>query len=1246
MDIFIRNVPLQSTTDQLKDFLRTSLLQLGVLAFELNKVRNKNFAILSLPDVDKATQFLLLHGARFRSTPMQPLYFGGSALNCTASKNAQDEHLRKSLQLADKKTRERQSQPSKNAALNSKRNLQTVFAFRTLHCGAWSYQNSLLTFDQYYRDERAGTITFGTSSLVVLLHRNPDLPHCRLDVPYYSIEHVLTGNSTTATISLTLRWPPKIYEDTLAGDIYKPNSTTTEDLLASLMKLSISSAKLAPTAPAFIPSQQDRSQGKRIRLSSIAKGHEGTVGSCFVYQVSLSDRRLMEEAVRTIKKRAGIPDHMTFETRVRKPPTTFTQDYSRLSSVLADYTRNISLTYPVRFQLERLALNGILSPSTIQILIPGLASLVAVYKTNQVATALGRLVHEVEFPGPRAETKNFRPDELLKRLRHHTEAAYKEQDESIYKRVEEREHLALVHKVLITPCGLLLTGPDPEVTNRVLRKYAKYHDYFLRVTFGDEDATPVHFDARANQERIYHGRFKQILDKGVNIAGRTFKFLGFSHSSLRSQSCWFMAPFTLDGGLVFSPDVIRGLGNFTTFRSPAKCAARIGQAFSDTLTSVSLPDGAWFETKDVERNGRVFSDGCGTISMKLLRQVWLEYGVGKSLKPTILQIRMAGVKGVVSLDSRLDGYQICTRPSMEKFHEATSHDIELCGGSFSPLPLHLNRQFIKILEDLQVPAKAFLELQEQVVRQLRQVTLHTLNASVFLEWAHIGQAAKTASLLKRMHTIGLEFQQDKFLTDTIEIAVLSRLREIKHRSRIPVENGYTLYGIMDETGYLKKGQVYVATEKMKDGKRQRSVLVRERVVITRAPALHPGDIQLVEAVDVPSNSPLKNIYNCVMFSQWGDRDLPSQLSGGDLDGDLYQVIYEPRLIPKVTKEPADYPRQEPVDIGRPVEPKDMTDFFIKFMETDQLGRISTLHQILADKHTTKDLPGTFHPECIKLAEMASTAVDFSKTGIPVDLSKLPRGDNGVRPDFMATGPRVFVESKGAVLEDAEEDDDEVDPVRALDPDQRKFRYYESDNVLGRLYRAIDEAKFFEQMQKDSRTAKAKDPRNSLMEKLLQHVKRETVGLQYLQYMDLARTLREEYESNLVSIMAQYSTHPAHPLNELEVFSGSILGKSLGAQNKQTREHAKDMVERFNRDVTAAIKVIVQGDEEDEEDDDVKREEALPRALACLENSLREVGSWPRKGLVSWRYVVAAVCLEELERARLRSGLRGPVRLYA
>lgn len=139
---------------------------------------------------------------------------------------------------------------------------------------------------------------------------------------------------------------------------------------------------------------------------------------------------------------------------------------------------------------------------------------------------------------------------------------------------------------------------------------------------------------------------------------------------------------------------------------------------------------------------------------------------------------------------------------------------------------------------------------------------------------------------------------------------------------------------------------------------------------------------MVDAVNVPPNSPLLNLSNCICFAQKGERDLPSKLSGGDLDGDLFNIIWDAGCKPSRVCLPADYARVPPQDIGREVKLDDMTDFFLKFMETDQLGRIATNHLILADQ---KDM-GTSDPACKILAEMHSVAVDFSKTGIPVSTS--------------------------------------------------------------------------------------------------------------------------------------------------------------------------------------------------------------------------------------------------------------------
>lgn len=345
---------------------------------------------------------------------------------------------------------------------------------------------------------------------------------------------------------------------------------------------------------------------------------------------------------------------------------------------------------------------------------------------------------------------------------------------------------------------------------------------------------------------------------------------------------------------------------------------------------------------------------------------------------------------MISLDTRLEGAALRLRPSMIKFGGTTAANIEICGAAIKPLPMYLNRQLIKILEDLHVPDQAFLDLQADAVEKLRMTTLSAINAASFLDRNYIGQPARLSWLIRKLWGIGFNFNDDDFLRNTLELAVLVQLRELKHRTRIRVEKGVTVYGerdphdrmtaliaslgIMDETDFLEENEIYCYVHTETGGN-----LLIGNVVITRSPALHPGDVQCVNAVDAPFNSPLRELHNVVVFSSKGCRDLPSMLSGGDLDGDLYNIIYDDTLYPKRLSQPADYPTARPIDIQRPVERGDMTDFFVRFMENDNLGLIATLHQILADQ---KDL-GTFDPVCVSLASLHSTAVDFSKTGIPV-----------------------------------------------------------------------------------------------------------------------------------------------------------------------------------------------------------------------------------------------------------------------
>jgi len=84
---------------------------------------------------------------------------------------------------------------------------------------------------------------------------------------------------------------------------------------------------------------------------------------------------------------------------------------------------------------------------------------------------------------------------------------------------------------------------------------------------------------------------------------------------------------------------------------------------------------------------------------------------------------------------------------MIKFQGSPSSDIEICGANFRPLPMFLNRQTIKILEDLGVGDAAFLKLQADAVEKLRETTESPINAANFLKRQLVGQVGNFMALI-------------------------------------------------------------------------------------------------------------------------------------------------------------------------------------------------------------------------------------------------------------------------------------------------------------------------------------------------------------------------------------------------------------------------------------------------------------------------------------------------------------------
>ncbi|KAH7085270.1 RNA dependent RNA polymerase-domain-containing protein [Paraphoma chrysanthemicola] len=1218
MDIFIQNVPDHVNHVELRMFLREKLRKFDIQAFDIFKKQGNNWAILTIANPDNGRKFLGLHGFRGR----QPLMFQHMILNCKMSnKKGQPEPLKviTLLQKEEDYRLRRGLQPSVAQAVAT---AQPRFAFQSLMTGVWAYdRQSKLYFDKKFTDMRVGSITFGKSALVIYLQKAERQEydwHGRIDIPYSILEHTIPSieNGKRGSITLTLKSPPKFYQILGTDDLHLYTGGQAANSSGGMPDL----AALAISAL-----NRGRPSVKLERLCSLHPRHGMSSALCMVYKLLFPNLHPVYQAWAFIKDFSVPNDYwwklMASQDLLRHAET----EYNDLQTALS----RSSLLFGEKFQAQALVLEGTVTPSKMLELLPHVHAVSGEHDSKYTALAIRTLGRQLPTPAPQVDSTHFDAVTIRKLLHENASHARKADTtyESFHGRRKQQQHLALTYKATVTPTGIILRGPDWSVSNRVLRKYAKHAEYFMRVFFADEDGMSVFYDPRASQEHIYT-RFRNVLRQGITVAGRTFEFLGFSHASLRCHQTWFMAPFVHDGQAVRARDVIRNLGDFTNIHCSAKCAARIGQAFSDTIFAVPIPSTALvLETKeDLKRNGRCFSDGCGTLSLELFQKVWRALPSDRRDKrPTVLQIRYRGAKGVLSLDTSLRGEQLHVRQSMTKYIATEGwRDLELCGAAYSPLRMYLNHQFIKILEDLGVPLKNFLSVQDEACKALEKVVKHPLNAASFLEYSHSGVHAKVPRLFELMHYIGLSFHADRFLTDIVEVAAMSSLRSLKYRARIPIEKGYLLYGIMDETNTLKEGEVYITTEELKDsGRRERSILLGDRIVVTRAPALHPGDVQLVSAVNVPNESPLRALHNCIVFSQQGARDLPSQLSGGDLDGDLFHIIYDSRLIPDFTSPPADYAPASPNDLGRPVEVNDIVDFFIEFMNMDRLGQISNMHKIRADQKSL----GTHDSDCITLAKLASDAVDFSKSGVPADLKQVPRGNDMLRPDFMAPGHNLVINELGsAALEELENEDiDDPDSLSVLDPSKSRVRYYRSDKVLGHLYRNIDEKKFFDRMKGDFEAMRHTWGSESLVQKLERYIDRETRLLQWEHHRQFAEDLRD-YELNMVEIMDTLRAHRGQPLTELEVFSGNILGKKERASTRHIREANQEVQERFDRDVSGIIRSIIHGEEEYEGENDT---EALPRSIACFKVALESKG-WENQVLLkSWKYVAAAVCLEQL-----------------
>ncbi|XP_057866432.1 probable RNA-dependent RNA polymerase SHL2 [Cryptomeria japonica] len=720
-----------------------------------------------------------------------------------------------------------------------------------------------------------------------------------------------------------------------------------------------------------------------------------------------------------------------------------------------------------------------------------------------------------------------------------------EQNPKLLKSPKIVEETIEVRRLIITPTKACCLPPEIELSNRVIRQFKRYADRFLRVTFMDDSMeamssmaltvpiSPLVKDIAKDVSSSYldhrtaiYLRVKQILLNGFELCGRRYSFLAFSANQLRDRSAWFFA----NDKSIDVHQIKCWMGTFPE-NNVAKHAARMGQCFSSTYCTVQVPRNQLEEDfHDIERNDYKFSDGIGKITPDLAMEVAQKLKL--TIKPpSAYQIRYGGFKGVVATWEAEPGstYKLSLRPSMKKFE--SQHDILEIITWTRFQPCFLNRQIITLLSALRVPDSTFSELQDSMVHKLSQMTGNVEMAFDILTTSCMGDLQYTAAV---MMSAGFKPQTEPHLKDMLSSIRSVQLEELLRKSKIFVPDGRWLMGCLDEIGELEYGQCFIkisspplegcilnndpAFVERKMGPR----VIKGKVIVAKNPCLHPGDVRILEAVDAPG---LHHLVDCLVFPQKGHRPHPDEASGSDLDGDIYFVSWDSRLMPESGEswEPMCYAPAQTKESKAPVTREDVIEFFVQHMVNDSLGVICNAHVVRADLSDC----GALDEDCLKLAKLAAEAVDFPKTG---KVAVMPHNLRPKQyPDFM----------------------DKEDSVS-----------YRSEKILGKLYREV-----MDMLGEEVDEQKCCIEKVNTFDTLPYDSDLEVDGFQ--EYVQEAWEYKCSYDRQFQTLLGQFSVR-----KEGEIVTGHI--SSLTKYNSRRQGEIKKRLQHAYRALRKEFRLIFEG----------------------------------------------------------------------
>lgn len=144
----------------------------------------------------------------------------------------------------------------------------------------------------------------------------------------------------------------------------------------------------------------------------------------------------------------------------------------------------------------------------------------------------------------------------------------------------------MIRNFFVTPTCILVGPSNWVMTNKVLRSYRKFKQFFVRLHFVSDQMRRDFYFGDYNQLKM--GHVHGFLENGIKILGNRYRFLCYSNSQLKEHSAWFL----MDNGQMNlnQEQIYMSMGHVAEETTLSKRLSRFGQHFTTSKNTGTLDE--------------------------------------------------------------------------------------------------------------------------------------------------------------------------------------------------------------------------------------------------------------------------------------------------------------------------------------------------------------------------------------------------------------------------------------------------------------------------------------------------------------------------------------------------------------------------------------------------------------------------------------------------------------------------------